>query len=420
MQTLIRVLFWYCLLFFSSDVLAYSMDYYVKFVPKKNAAQVKLVIQNKKDKEGKRPVQKISFKNHPDLHSNIKANGRLEITEQRVTWYPPAGKAWIKLQANLLHQRDDGEYDSYINNEWAIFRGDDLFPPVRVAVRKGEQSEANLHFKLPKKWPYVNTIWLRDKSKVEHNSMDFIVDNPDRRFDRPVGWMIVGDIATRRDYFSEQTRFAVSGPQRESFEDDGVGFRRMEILTMLHFVWPEFKKVLPEQPANVLVVGTGKPMWRGGLSGPNSLFMHAGRPLVSENGTSTLLHELFHSLTRIRGEKMDDWIAEGLAEYYSIALLYRAGGVTQERRDYTFRSLEKRAKNVKTLRKRNSTGATTAKAVLVLRDLDTEIQSRSKGKYSLDDVVKELVKKGKVSLNDLQESTEKLLGSASITLKAIK
>ena len=37
------------------------------------------------------------------------------------------------------------------------------------------------------------------------------------------------------------------------------------------------------------------------------------------------MHELTHAVTRIRGARNEDWIAEGLAEFYSIELPRRAG-----------------------------------------------------------------------------------------------
>ena len=394
---------------------AYKMEYQIELVPEKHMARVKLIIDNTED--GEKAVREISFKNKKK-HYNYKANGRLDVGDERVTWQPPKGNAWLSLEAMLLHERDPGEYDSFINEDWALFRGDDLFPPSKVVMRKGASSEATMNFSLPKSWPYINTIWERDKTAVQHNSMNFFVNNPERNFDRPVGWMIAGKIATRRDYLGE-TYVSVSGPGRDSFEEDGAGFKRMEILTLLHFVWPEVAKLLPEQPRAVLIVGAGDPMWRGGLSGPYSLFMHEDRPLVSENATSTLLHELFHSITRIRGQKNDNWIAEGLAEYYAVMLLYRAGGMADERLQLAFGHLAERSKNVKTLRTLHSRGATTAKAALVFRDLDREIKDKSDGKHSLDDVVKTLVLK-KVSLEQLKKTVQSIAGLPSKTLENIK
>src|SRR5690606_26023869 len=109
------------------------------------------------------------------------------------------------------------------------------------------------------------------------------------------------------------------------------GMRRMDVLTLLTFTWPELRAVFPRDPDKLLIVGAGDPMWRGGLSAGNSLYMHADRPLVSENGTSSLLHELVHVVGRIYGKERSDWISEGLAEYYAIELLRRAGGLSDDR-----------------------------------------------------------------------------------------
>jgi hypothetical protein len=408
-----------CVVFFAVlsciNAYAYKMEYQIELVPEKHMARVKLIIDN--TEEGEKAVKEISFKNKKN-HSNYNANGRLDVGDERITWQPPKGIAWLSLEAMLLHERDPGEYDSFINNDWALFRGDDLFPPSKVVARKGASAEATLHFSLPKSWPYINTVWERDKTVVERNSMNFFINNPERNFDRPVGWMIAGKISTRRDYLGE-TYVSVSGPERDSFEENGAGFKRMEILTFLHFVWPEVAMLLPEQPRAVLIVGAGDPMWRGALSGPYSLFIHEDRPLVSENATSTLLHELFHSITRIRGQKNDDWIAEGLAEYYAVMLLYRAGGMADERLQLAFGDLSERSKKIKTLRQPHSTGATTAKAALVFRDLDMEIKEKSDGKHSLDDVVKTLVLKN-VSLEQLKEAVQGITGFPSKILDNIK
>ena len=151
----------------------------------------------------------------------------------------------------------------------------------------------------------------------------FRIDNPSRKFDRPIGWIIAGNIGTRRAHLGE-TDVTIAAPI-------GQGMRRMDVLTLLTFVWPEAQAVFPRDPRKLLVVGAADPMWRGGLSAPNSLFMHAERPLVSENGTSSVVHELVHVLSGIRDTDASDWISEGLAEYYAIELLRRAGGMTEPR-----------------------------------------------------------------------------------------
>lgn len=163
-------------------------------------------------------------------------------------------------------------------------------------------------------------------------------------------------------------------------------------------------------------------MWRGGLSASNSLFLHADRPLVSENGTSPLLHELTHMVTRISGVATattnDDWIAEGLAEFYSFELLYRANGMTKARRNTIIKNLAKWGADVKHLRQSKSTGPITARAVVLLDELDKEIRARSNKKHTIDDVTRDLMKTRKVSLDDLRKSVEKLIGKNIETLKS--
>ncbi|MGB5445450.1 MAG: hypothetical protein WBM99_08075, partial [Psychromonas sp.] len=191
---------------------------------------------------------------------------------------------------------------------------------------------------------------------------------------------------------------------------------RMDVLAFFNFVWPEVENVFQKLPPKLLIVGAGDPMWRGGLSAPNSLFLHADRPLVSENATSALLHELVHVVTRIRGGKKADWIAEGLAEYYSIELLHRAGGMTDDRYKKVRKWLKNWSKDVKTLRVNRSAGPTTARAVILLQDLDQEIRDKTNNKGSLDNVTRALMQEGKVSLESLRGIAEALTGGKLKTL----
>jgi predicted metalloprotease with PDZ domain len=157
-------------------------------------------------------------------------------------------------------------------------------------------------------------------------------------------------------------------------------------------------------------------MWRGGLSGPRSLFLHADRPLISENGTSTLTHELTHVFTRIRGADGDDWIAEGMAEFYSIELLRRAGLLSDARADRAHDWMRSYGRNVESLTSDRSSGRRTARAVQLFRALDREIRSRTRDEHSLDDVVRALMPAREVSREDLREQVEELTGSPSKVL----
>jgi predicted metalloprotease with PDZ domain len=290
-----------------------------------------------------------------------------------------------------------------MTDDWVIVRGDDLVPSARVRTTKGADSRARLRFELPPGWTNVDTAFkhTRDRSA-------FVVVNPRRSFDRPVGWIIAGDVGTRRDQI-DGMEVSIAGPK-------GEDVRRNVVLGVIHASGPGMIEAFGDLPSKILIVGAGDPMWRGGLSGPRSLFMHTDRPTISENGSSTLMHELTHVITRIRGARGEDWIAEGLAEFYSIDLLHRAGLLSDARRERALRWMRSHGKSVKKLASRNSHGPRTARAVTVFAALDKEIRERSSGQHSLDDLTQALMGRGRVSLIDVRAVCEELTGQSSEVL----
>jgi len=236
------------------------------------------------------------------------------------------------------------------------------------------------------------------------------VIDPKHRFDRPVGWLIAGEVGTRRE-FIEGCEFSVAAPK-------GEHVRRNDVVAFANVSLPQFARAFGALPPKLLVVSAGDPMWRGGLSGPRSLFLHAGRPLVSENGTSSLAHELFHAITRIRGAADDDWIAEGLAEYYAIEMPRRAGLLSASRFDKALAWMQRFSRDVKGLRVRHSTSHTTARAALLFRELDREIASHRGGAANLDEVVRALIPIRKVSLADLRATAARAIGAPSKVLES--
>src|SRR5690606_13163910 len=228
--------------------------------------------------------------------------------------------------------------------------------------------------------------------------------------DRPTGWILAGKVGSRRTQLGD-TMLTVAAPV-------GEGMRRMDITTLLTVVWPQVQEVFPRPLDKLLIVGAGEPMWRGGLSAPNSIYMHTDRPLVSENGTSSLLHELVHVVSRIRDTDRSDWISEGIAEYYAIELMRRAGGLSEDRHAKTMARLKSWSKNVSSLRTERSTGPVTARAVLLLRDLDAELRKGTGNRHSLDDVTRAMMRLEKVSTKDFIEISENVLGDRSKVLES--
>jgi len=375
-----------------------DLDYQVRFLPEQDQAEVRLTLE-----EGE-AVRSLDFNlGDEGAYSDFSADGEwLQEVPERGTWRPGKGKSSLSYRVRIIHQRDNGAFDARMTEDWALFRGDDLVPAAKLDERDGIVLVARIGFDLPKGWKSIETGWPR----IGKNR--FRVDNPERQFDRPTGWMLAGKLGSRRARLGE-TDVAVVAPV-------GEGMRRMDILTLLTFVWPEVQHVFPRDPKKLLIVGAGDPMWRGGLSGPNSLFMHADRPLVSENGTSSLVHELVHVFSRITDADRSDWISEGLAEYYAIELVRRAGGMSEDRYQAVRERLTKWSRKVNSLRTESSTGPVTARAVLLLQELDKEIRQGSKGRHSLDDVARGLMRLDKATTQDFIDITETLLGTGSKVL----
>ena len=377
-----------------------DLDYQVRFLPDSDQAEVSLTLE-----KGERVLSLDFDLGEEGMYSDFAADGQwTQDSPGRGLWQPAKGRAKLSYRVRINHLRGDQHYDARMTEDWALLRGDDLVPSARLRQEDDTVLVSRLQFELPKGWRGVETGWPRiGKNK-------FRIDNPLRKFDRPTGWIVAGKIGTRRAQLGD-TDVTVAAPV-------GEGMRRMDILTLLTFIWPQMQAVFPRDPAKLLIVGAGDPMWRGGLSATNSYYMHTDRPLVSENGTSSLVHELVHVFSRISQSDRSDWVVEGLAEYYAIELMRRAGGLSEERYQKIRQQLSKWSKPVKSLRGARSTGPVTARAVLLLQELDREIRQATKDSQprSLDDVTRGLMRLNKVSTQDLVEISESIMGAPSEVL----
>ena len=378
-----------------------DLDYRVRFLPETEQAEVSLTLE-----DGARVISLAFNLGDQGVYSDFKADGQWTQDSPALgVWQPAKGKAKLTYLVRINHERAPGRFDARITKDWALLRGDDLVPAVKLRQEDHTVLVSRLQFDLPKGWKSVETGWQR----VGKNK--FRIDNPQRKFDRPTGWIVAGKVGTRRAKLGE-TDVAIAAPV-------GEGMHRMDVLTLLTFIWPHAQDVFPRDPAKLLIVGAGDPMWRGGLSAANSYYMHSDRPLVSENGTSSLVHELVHVFSRIRARDRSDWITEGLAEYYAIELMRRAGGLSEERYQKIREQLIRWSKPVQSLRTENSSGPVTARAVLLLQELDREIRQATKGTTqprSLDDVTRGLMRLDKASTKDFIEISENVMGGASEVL----
>jgi hypothetical protein len=350
----------------------YPIVYEARLAPSQRSAHVTIRLEN-----SEHLVRSVRLRIDPERHRNFRGKG-LEIGDDFVEWVPPAAASTLEYDFRIDALRDERSFDARCAEDWALFRGDDLVPPARVRSAPGAEADARLRLRLPAGWssaaPYP-----------EEADDVFVVEHSERRFDRPTGWIVVGRIGTVRERVAG-SRVAIAGPV-------GHGLRRLDALALLRWTLPTLRDVAGALPARLLVVGAGDPMWRGGLSGPDSLFIHADLPLISNDGTSPLLHELVHAVVGARSGDGGDWIVEGLAEYYSIELLRRSRTISRRRYEKILSRLADRGSDVVTLEVERATGAEVARAVTVLHELDDEIRERSADAKSLDDVVRALVQK---------------------------
>jgi len=377
----------------------YRLDYTAEFLPARKGARVTIAA---KPDEGRLKV--LDFYMPALRYSEIRGDGRITRNGDRVVWVIPRKGGTLGFFHRIDHRRKSGAYDARITPNWTIVRGDDLFPAAITTATRGSDARARLHFKLPKGWNGVETPYLPTRK----DGGGLVVSNSARSFDRPTGWIVAGRIGTRRDNI-DGTVIVVSSPV-------GEGMRRQVILAMVQWHLEEMDSAFAGLPRKILIAGAGDPMWRGALSGPRSMWMHSDRPLISENATSSLLHELTHVITGITGAKGADWIAEGIAEYYSVEIMRRAGTISRKRFDGALAGMRKRSREVALLQAPSSTGAQTARAVLLFHELDVEIRKRTDNKKRLDHVVRILQETRRIDLAILRAAARDVIGADSSTL----
>ncbi len=368
----------------------YDVLYKVHIVPERHGAEVTMVLH-----QTHFYAREFVFDIDPDRQQSFAGEGSVAVDGEHVTWTPPERGGQLSWFVTLQSERGKGTYDGVVTDAWAVFRGDDLVPAATLRKLKGARSHSRLQFLLPKGWSSVTPYKQGDDGIYD-------VVHAERGFDRPTGWVALGKLGVLWGTVAA-TRLAVAGPV-------DTGLRHQDILAFLRWTVPTIRSIFPNFTPRLLVVGAGDPMWRGGLSGPASVYLHATRPLISENGTSTLLHELVHVAMGLRAERGSDWIVEALAELYSLEILLRSGTISKRHYDDALEQLAAWGKPVDNLFARTSTGATTARGVIVLKSLDEEIRSGSNGAHTLDDLARGLADSGTVSFVQFRTRAERLAG----------
>ncbi len=345
---------------------------------------------------GSEAVEWIRLAFDPMRYRAIESDGTLEEVEGGLLWKPRKGGGQLSYVFSIDHLRDEKAYDSRCAKSWAILRGQDLVPRMRIRTEPGAISRSRMRLRLPEGWsaalPYPRS-----------RNGTYQLDNDRTRFDRPNGWFAFGKLGVVRETIGD-TRISIAGPS-------GQGVRRMDVLALLRWTLPELRTLFGDLPDRLQVVVAGDPMWRGGLSGPRSVYLHVDRPLISQDSSSPLLHELMHSLMHARSGEDGQWIVEGLAEFYSIELLRRSKTLSQERFDSTIAAIKARAVKSRAKLNGDMDGPARSKAVLALIEVDEAVREATKGEQNLDAVVRALERAGgALTLEGLREAVKQVAG----------
>jgi hypothetical protein len=348
----------------------YGIAYQVRVRPDAGIAAVTIEVDQKKPL-----LLELSASLQGDHWFDFEADGELALDdEQGFRWTPPATGGTLAFSTRIDRLRDDHDYDSRCMPSWMLTRAENLFPPMAARFESGTSASATLELDLPPSWQVVTPF--------ERKGKRFIIEQSHRRVDQPKGWMIAG----RLDRIEETiagTRVLMAAPRSHDA-------RLRDLLAFLRFVLPSLAEIAGEMPPRIVIVMADDPMWRGGLAGPASMFLHADRPFIDEDGTSPLIHELIHVITHARAIRGYDWLVEGLAEFYSLQVLQRSGAVSEETHTASLERLRARGRGVVAF-DGESAGAETARAVTMMHELDRSIRQETKDEASLDDVLQALV-----------------------------
>lgn len=329
-------------------------------------------------------IERIRFRFDPSRFEDFGGSGTLERRRDEILWIPSGPYAELHYTARLDHRRaPDKGYDSYAGDGWILSRTTAFFPRsaalFRREVEPSPESRARLALRLPRGWSSTTVLPLEGPNR-------YVVETLHQRFDHPRGWLLLGHMQ-RTDVRVGETALTIaraSGVTRKVEPVTRLITQALPLVTAL------FDRPLPR----LLIVIGSDPMWRGGLSGEESFYMHDRRPIRSRDHTSPYLHELFHVAAPFRPHADAHWVTEGLAEYYSVELQRRMGRLSDTRFQ---RALELFAEHGIWHHDFTRTSAPALRnnsAPLVMYALDQRIRAATGGQHGLDTVVRSLARDG--------------------------
>ena len=318
-----------------------------------------------------------------DGFSDFAASGTLERRDRDLLWWPGGPYAHLTYRVLLNHRRSPNKgYDSYATGDWVVSRTSNLFPRAaalfRPDVESAPESRARLLFHLPPRWEAA-TVMPRE------GASSFVVESAGS-FDHPRGWLMLGHFQ-RYDVEAGGTSITIVAAPAVTHQLQPIG-------QLIARALPEMRKLFGRMPEHLLIITAPDPMWRGGLSGEDSFYIHSDRPLRTPDKSSPYLHELFHVAAPFRPARDGRWITEGLAELYSVEIQRRLGLIDQAAVDRALRLFSRHGLWGHDFTRTSDSALRNNSAPLVLYALDQQIRISSGGVRSLDTAVKEMAASG--------------------------
>lgn len=351
------------------------------------------------DLAGADEIERIRLAFDPERFDGFAASGTLERRPEEILWVPGAPYGHLTYTAVLSHRRAPGKgYDAFAGDAWVVGRTRGLFPRCSVLFRgdveAAPESRARLVFRLPEGWEVAAAM-------PPDGGRGFLVESPRRRFDHPWGWLAIGHF--------DRTTATAAGTMLTIAAAPGVSLRPEEVVRMLSQALPSLRALFGRTPPRLLVVMAPDPMWRGGLSGEESFYMHGDRPLRTPDKSSPYLHELFHVTAPFRPGADAHWVTEGLAEYYSVEIQRRIGLLDQRAHGRALDLFARHGVWGHDFTRTPAPALRNNSAPLLMYVLDRRIREATAGARGLDDVVERLAWEGGTV------STARFLGSIERT-----
>ncbi len=329
-------------------------------------------------------IERIRLRFDPERFEGFAGSGTLERRRGEIVWTPTGPYAELRYIVDVEHRRALGKgYDSHAGDGWILARTSGFFPRSAVLFRREvepePESRARLVLRLPSGWTSATVM-------PSESDAHYRVETPQQRFDHPRGWLAFGRLKRTDAAVAETALTVVRVP--------GVTNKVEPVVALMRRALPMVATLFDRSLARLLIVIAPDPMWRGGLSGEESFYIHADRRLRSPDYTSPYLHELFHVAAPFRPQADAHWVTEGLAEYYSVELQRRMGTLSED--DFR-RALELFAEHGLWNQDFTHTSAPALRnnsAPLVMYVLDQRIRAATGDRRGLDAVVASLARDG--------------------------